>query len=189
MKSCPFVSSETGEQCQEQVQDWQQFCARHWIMVERQQAIEKMKQQAQQQQPSPSPIQPQAQVQTPRPVQEPRPIQARPFPEGVPLPPMRNVEMKESYDEPQPEPQRERPMPQRPIRRQQQPQPQINPVRFEMIPLPDDMRLDIKKICMQSAVSIINNTEYDQKTYVQLLEEIRTLTSSLYRIVVERNEE
>jgi len=48
----------------------------------------------------------------------------------------------------------------------------------------EKQRLEIRMSCLRSAVELLVNTDIEQKTYDQLLEELKTLVEELFSVVV-----
>jgi len=87
----------------------------------------------------------------------------------------------------------EQQMPQQQQQQRQQGQPQrqarqMPPARFDMPNISDEQRLDIKKVAFSGALNFLITQDAGEKTYMDMIEEVRTLTSAFYRVIVEKNE-
>ena len=175
-KKCQFQG------CSENVPQWAMYCQTHLEQIRR------MSQQA----PMP-PSMPLSNISPPPKIpQQPQyPRQQQPI----------QVEQQEvSYTQPQYVPQ-QRPMQPQQIEEEQeeeempieQPRPKrARPTkqRFALPPVEENLRLEIKKACMQSACGIcISAEELMEQSYEQLILNIETLTAELYKIVISHNEE
>lgn len=111
------------------------------------------------------------------PQEESAPVQ-RPVPKPEPKTQQRPV--------PKPEPNQE----QRPQPRPRPPEPQkIEVPEFEMPELDERQRLIVKQVAFKGAIDLIGQTDFLERSWDTLIDEIRTLTVQFYQIICERNEE